>query len=340
MPRPQRIAFPGAYYHLSHGASHEGPAIFRCREDMAQFFALLECAVQRFDVAIYAYCVLPKRYHVLLQTHQPNVHQVMRYINHGYAGWLKRPNTQHQIGHQGGCFAGRYQSSVIDAQRYLAAVSVVIHREAMAVTGKDLYPQYRWSSMRAYLGKGMPQAWLHTDPVLQQMRVQHPQSGYSAYAQCDLPAPVQHFYQLKRRPQVLGDAIFCQQLKAMPLHTASQAPQPGARMVSDVGMADIVRCTADYFHVSEAVVLAANRGRLNVARNVAIYLARLLTQATTVQVASYFGLNTHSAVSNVGLAMRERMPGDVQLADACAHIEAQLSTSMASLADGVGFDVF
>lgn len=337
MPRPQRIAFPGAYYHVSHGVAANGPAMFRCREDMACFFTLLEKAAQRFDVLIYAYCLLPKRYHLLCQTQRPNVHQVMRYLNHTYAQRLQR-NAQASR------FEGRYQSCLLDAQRYLAAVSVVVHRAAQAITSEDLYPQYRWSSMRTYLGKAKAPAWLHTGPVLQQLREGQQSLCYANYAQCALPAPVQHFYQLKRRPQVLGDATFRAQLKAMPCHSAKQASTQTVQTVQirgdAVNIGDIVRFTADYFHVSESSILAASRGKLNVARNVAMYLARTLAHATTVRVATYFGLNTHSAVSNVVLAMTERLRCDGRLADACTHIEAQLSTSMASLADGVGFDVF
>ena len=71
MARPVRIEYPGAFYHvISRG--NERRAVFRGDDDYKLFLSTLEEASDRFDVLIHAYCLMPNRLHLLIQTKDSN----------------------------------------------------------------------------------------------------------------------------------------------------------------------------------------------------------------------------------------------------------------------------
>lgn len=329
MPRPLRILYPGACYHVTHGleplGASSGPSsalLFANREDTAYFLTLLQAAVQRFDVVIHAYCLLPTRYHLLLETRQANLHEVMRHLNQLYAQQLRRRGDG-----AAARFEGRYYAWLLDASRYLASVAKVIHREPIALTGEAMYTQYRWSSVRAYLGKEPAPVWLTVKRVQQHLSEQAGGLAYDAYLASPLPQAVQRFYALRRRRPVLGHKAFHEAAKQRGVvEDGCSAVAPWRKPKGSVLAMDwLVREVAMAFQVDVDQVLESQRGRQNTARNVAIYLARSTAQMGATQVAEHFGLASHSAVSNVMAAMMKRLAHDVALAAQVQALQLRLA---------------
>ena len=77
MPRPPRLEYPGAFYHVySRGNRRE--EIFRGNDTYQTFEqALLEIAVI-CDVSVYAWCLMPNHFHLLIETPAGNLSLFMR----------------------------------------------------------------------------------------------------------------------------------------------------------------------------------------------------------------------------------------------------------------------
>ena len=63
MARPPRIAYPGAFYHITPGGN-ERKAIFKSRADRQRFLAYFESATTRDSAVIHGYCLMDNHYHL------------------------------------------------------------------------------------------------------------------------------------------------------------------------------------------------------------------------------------------------------------------------------------
>ena len=66
MPRPLRIQYPGAWYHVMNRC-RRGEKIFTKKEDYWSFVDLLEELNEVFNVKISAYCMMANHYHLLVR---------------------------------------------------------------------------------------------------------------------------------------------------------------------------------------------------------------------------------------------------------------------------------
>src|SRR5689334_9740825 len=109
MARPLRIEFPGAYYHVT-SRGNEKKDIFKSRRDREKFLSYLQSAVERYKAVIHAYCLMTNHYHLLIETPEGNLSQIMHHINGAYTTYfnVKRKRTGH-------LFQGRYKAIIIEA---------------------------------------------------------------------------------------------------------------------------------------------------------------------------------------------------------------------------------
>src|SRR3546814_7896989 len=104
MARPLRLELPGAAYHLT-ALGNGGQPVFRGAEDSLLFLEILGESCTRFDWRCFGYCLLPDRYHLVVETRQPTLARGMRQLNGRYTQAF---NRRHGIG--GHVFQGRYRS--------------------------------------------------------------------------------------------------------------------------------------------------------------------------------------------------------------------------------------
>jgi len=154
MPRPHRIEYHDAYYHvMNRGRGYQ--RIFHTPPYYNAFLTTLADAHERFGVMIHGYCLMGNHYHLLLQTPHGNLGRAMRHINGVYT---QRYNRLKQT--DGPLFRGRYKAILVDEDNYLLQLSRYIHRNPVEtkpplVKSLDTYP---WSSYPAYINhtKGPP----------------------------------------------------------------------------------------------------------------------------------------------------------------------------------------
>ena len=165
MPRPLRIEYAGACYHLmSRGDRRED--IFTDDQDRALFLQVLASTCQKTGWEVHAYCLMTNHFHAVVETPQPNLAVGMRWLLGTYT---QRFNRRHrQWGH---LFGGRYKAQLIDERSpgYLAQACNYVHlnpKRAGLVGPEVRLVTYPWSSYPAYLKPRSRGAWLRVDRVL------------------------------------------------------------------------------------------------------------------------------------------------------------------------------
>jgi len=156
MARPLRIIYPGAFYHVT-SRGNEKKDIFKSRRDREKFLEYLASANERYGAIIHAYCLMSNHFHLLLETPEGNLSQIMSHIIGAYTTYfnIKRKRSGH-------LFQGRYKAILVEADEYAVELTRYIHLnpvKAGIVTKPD---EYQWSSYQSYIGKTSTPIWLKT----------------------------------------------------------------------------------------------------------------------------------------------------------------------------------
>ncbi len=181
MPRPLRLQYPGAVYHIMARGNHQGPIVDDDR-DRQRWLETLAEACEKTGWRVHAYVLMNNHFHLLVATPEPNLSDGMKWLQSTYTS---RYNRRHQLfGH---LFQGRYKALVLDGSDpyYLQVASTYIHlnpaRAGLIRIGQDKLKRYRWSSYPWYLSRRAPY-WLCRDQVLGSLRLVPGQTkGYEAY---------------------------------------------------------------------------------------------------------------------------------------------------------------
>src|SRR5690606_793025 len=175
MARPHRIVYPGAWYHVSSRGGGKTP-VFADGDGGRQFLATLAEVSIAMGVEVHAYCLLVDGYHLLLRTPRANLPSMMRQLNGQYAHWCRRDPRR-----VGRVFDRRYHSVLLDPDEWPLRLSRYIHLQPQAHGLVSDPLLYRWSSLRAYGGRGPRPPWLETDALTRLVGGPEPYLAYVGY---------------------------------------------------------------------------------------------------------------------------------------------------------------
>ena len=165
MPRPLRIQYEGAFYHVtSRGDRRE--AIFLCDDDRIEFLHTFEQACLKTGWWAHTYCLMTNPFHLVLETPQPNLTNGMKWFLGTYT---QRFNRRHH--HWGHLFGGRYKAQIIDGRSpgYLRHACDYVHLNPLRaglLGPRDKLECYPWSSYPAYLRPKLRPDWLRVDRLM------------------------------------------------------------------------------------------------------------------------------------------------------------------------------
>ena len=166
MPRPLRLEYPGAVYHVMNRGDRSEP-IFKEDRDQQRFLATLGEACAKTQWQVHAFCLMSNHFHLVIETPQGNLVAGMKWFLGTYTA---RFNRRHKLfGH---LFSGRYKSLIVDGSGngYLKMVCDYVHLNP--VRAKLLAPDqpltaFRWSSYPDYLKEACLRAsYLRVDRLL------------------------------------------------------------------------------------------------------------------------------------------------------------------------------
>jgi len=160
MVRPLRIQYPGAVYHVIARGNNKQD-LFLSDEDRIAFLRNLSDCLELHNVVCHAYCLMGNHYHLLLETPDGNLSQVMHGVNGNYAmGFHERNGTG------GHLYQGRFLSYVVEKEVYGLAVIAYIVNNPVKDGFVDHPQDWSWSSYLATSGLIDAPVWLEIDFTL------------------------------------------------------------------------------------------------------------------------------------------------------------------------------
>jgi putative transposase len=163
MPRRVRERTAGLVFHVLNRAAKRA-VLFENPADYAAFVRLLEKAVDRSDVGLFAYCVMPNHWHLVLA---PKADGAVS----GFMHWLttthaRRWQNSHGLTGLGAVYQGRFKAIPIRSDSHFLWVCRYVERNPLRASLVTRAEDWKWSSLRGYHERA---GWLAEWPVARPM---------------------------------------------------------------------------------------------------------------------------------------------------------------------------
>jgi putative transposase len=166
MPRPLRIAPAGLCFHVLNRGNNRQP-LFRKDKDYQAFLAILQQAVERFDVDLFCWCLMPNHWHLVLR---PRSHSALS----RFMAWLSLTHVRRHHGHyssfSGHLYQGRFKSFPVEEDEYFLSLCRYIQANPLRAKMVARAENWRWSSLRQQLKDGE----INPSPALTEWPVDRP----------------------------------------------------------------------------------------------------------------------------------------------------------------------
>jgi REP-associated tyrosine transposase len=288
MARPLRIEYPGAFYHVMH-RGNAGSDIYKSDRDREKFLEYVSNAVMRYEIKIHSYCLMTNHYHFLIETPHPNLSQAIKWINVGYVAYFNRKRRR-----SGHLFQGRFKAVVIDADEYLKHLSRYIHLNPVRAGMVKLCKDYPWSSYSVFAGYTKDHEWLETRWLLSLFGTKQKKATerYRDFVESVQNEKIENPSKDIVHGAILGGAEFVNWIKREFLSRdldVKEKPQL-KKLKPRLTLEDLVPTVGKEFACTREAILRKGKKR-NLARDVAIYLAREMTGESGVTLGHYFGIS-------------------------------------------------
>jgi len=143
MPRALRTDVGGQVYHVLNRANAR-VQIFDDEQDYQQFEWILEEAIERYEMRLMAYCVMPNHWHLVVYSKQDG--DLSRFM-----AWLTNTHTRRwhaakgTIG-EGHLYQGRYKSFLCQKDNHFLILVRYVERNAKQAGLVSRAERWRWSS--------------------------------------------------------------------------------------------------------------------------------------------------------------------------------------------------
>lgn len=161
MPRPLRVEFAGACYHVINRGNYRRN-LFKGKGAAAAFVRTLGEAAKQYGWRVHAYVVMSNHFHLAVELTEPNLSVGMKWLQ---GTWIRRYNSLRGL--IGRPFQGRYKALLLEPGAALGQVCHYIHLNPVraGVVAPEKALDYPWSSLPPFAGKDRP-AWLEASTVL------------------------------------------------------------------------------------------------------------------------------------------------------------------------------
>lgn len=156
----KKLIHAGLVSHITQRAVGKD-VLFLDEDDYRSMLALMKKLSIKYEIKIYAFCLMPNHMHFLLCPGQDNLHIFFRDLCGIYA---KRFNKRYE--RKGHLFGGSFRQSVVLDDAYLLTASLYIHLNPVRAGLIDDPRRYRFSSCRLYTTKEAPQSFVDSAFVL------------------------------------------------------------------------------------------------------------------------------------------------------------------------------
>jgi len=335
MPRPWRITYSGAKYHVtSRGNGRQ--CIFRDRQDYERFSEQLVHALEQDEVTLFGYAVMPNHYHLLLETPLGNIKRFMQRLNTAYSMYFRYRHSK-----PGHCFQGRYGAKLVEGDDSLVRLTRYIHLNPVRTRAWDRRPAkekkaylktFAWSSLKGYQDEKAAQEfidyrWLR---LMGRRSLRACRTAYEKYMSEQLSGKDEVLEPLLRASRyAIGEEEFVEHvestLKDARLSRAVDGDVYWPVEERSVSLLEIVQLVSKKFGLSDGEITEHGRSA-GPAKMIALELACRYTGATQRALAKHFGYRSESTVSRQRSRLRERLESNPKLARCLVQLEKQLKS--------------
>ncbi|GAB6044408.1 hypothetical protein JCM11957_00060 [Caminibacter profundus] len=146
MARKPRVNDPGFYHIVNRGVNES--VVFSEKEDYFKFMELMLKTKYDYKITFHAFAILPTHYHILIETHLPNISEAMRFLNSAYAAWYN-----YKTGRIGHLWKGRFESYMLFDEDHFYKVVKYIERNPLALGLVKDITEYEYQSLALRLKK-------------------------------------------------------------------------------------------------------------------------------------------------------------------------------------------
>src|SRR5882724_175324 len=143
MPRTARAAVGGVCYHVLNRGNNRAE-VFHCAADYARFVALLAEAQARVPIDVFAVCLMPNHFHLLVRPHANEDLSV-------WMQWLLTSHVRryhHQYRTSGRVWQGRLKAFPVQDDSHLLTVMRYVERNALSARLAERAEEWSWGSLR------------------------------------------------------------------------------------------------------------------------------------------------------------------------------------------------
>jgi len=146
MPRGPRFVFQNAFYHVFNRGINK-QQIFFSDADYQFFLKKLLLLKSKYDLSIYAYCLMPNHFHISIQTRKTPISKIMSSLSTSYSMYFNRTYN-----HFGPVFQNRFKSILIENDSYFVKLSQYIYLNPVKAGLIKNPLDFQYSSIREALG--------------------------------------------------------------------------------------------------------------------------------------------------------------------------------------------
>lgn len=145
MARPVYLEFANAFFHVaSRGINRQ--ALFLDAEDSNVFIGMLRKVVLKFNLRLFAFCLMTNHYHLYLSTPEANLAKSIKALNQRYAIYfLKKYKNR-----DGKVFKDRYMRRLVEHSIYSTNLIAYVHNNPKKLVEK--IEDWQYSSYPSYIG--------------------------------------------------------------------------------------------------------------------------------------------------------------------------------------------
>jgi putative transposase len=148
MPRPLRVDEAGGLYHALNRGNGRAQ-IFRKQADYDAFERILAEGLQRFDVQLYSYQLMPNHWHLVLRPNDDG--EMSRFLRWVAGTHSMRYHAHYHTSGTGHLYQGRYKSFPIQDDAHFLTVCRYVERNALRAGLVRRAENWRWGSLWRWL---------------------------------------------------------------------------------------------------------------------------------------------------------------------------------------------
>jgi hypothetical protein len=178
----------------------------------------------------------------------------------------------------------------------------------------DKTDAYKWSSHRGFISLARKWDWLHKNHFLSILSKNRKDwlRYYKKWVSVEEENEVSEKIGRTKWPVCLGPQEFIDRIKETYGSQKLNKDIPSSRELLPDNQR-ILEVVCKSYDMAASDILKMRRGKMNEARNVAIYLTRILRRDTLKEIGWQFGIDNDSTVSSVMERMKKKLAGDREL---------------------------